>query len=404
MTAKQSASIIIVIVLLLLLTCNIVAIAQDGLNPAGEARYGRRSLAPGFSPSPFTIDVLSGGDNNVKALGLGENCLGYAATEPDVEVELAAGFGRITFLIDSAEDSTLIINLPNGAWSCNDDSNGLNPALVYHNALPGVYQIWIGSYAADAFEEAVLYVSEADPESLPSTATGPDPGRDALYGEATLEPGFYPPPLALQIIGGGRNQAADYVPLSHCQGYVAEAPDFSIMVSEELVDLWFSLFSPAEMLLLVNDANGNWHCSSRDKGRDPSIRIDYAWTGLYDIWVGSIVEDNYAASIFYVTEGEPDAALSFSIDTSCPGLLATDLGVGGRAVVAGGLAEPNPLYAVPETASTVIFRAGAGSSMTIIGGPICDDGRRWWRVALNDGSRGWIADGDSGSHWLLPAE
>ena len=164
-----------VFVILFTLICAPASLTQSSLNPGGEARYGRQSLAPGFEPSPFTIDVVSGGEVAIKPLALGDNCLGYAAADPDFVVELAAGFERVTFLIASAEDTTLIINLPNGSWSCNDDTNGLNPALVYYNAAPGSYQVWIGSFAAETFDDAVLYLAETGPEALPTTATGPDP-------------------------------------------------------------------------------------------------------------------------------------------------------------------------------------------------------------------------------------
>ena len=198
-------------ILLVLLIFAAAGLAQGSLNPDGEARYGRQALAPDFQPSPVTLDVVSGGDIAVKPLALGDNCLGYAATDPDVVVDLAAGFERVTFLIASTEDTTLIINLPNGSWSCNDDTNGLNPALVYYNPAPGRYQIWIGSYAAETFDEAVLYLAETGPESLPTTATGPDPARDPLYGEISLARGFQPSPYAVQILGGGRSDAAAFL-------------------------------------------------------------------------------------------------------------------------------------------------------------------------------------------------
>ena len=385
---------------LALLSCAPGSLAQDSLNPGGAPRYGRQILAPGFQPAPFTIDVVSGGDVAVKPLALGDNCLGYAAADPDFVVELSAGFKRVTFLIASTEDTTLIVNLPNGSWSCNDDTNGLNPALVYFDAAPGSYQIWIGSYAADTFDDAALYLAEAGPEALPTTATGPDPARDPLYGEITLARGFQPSPYAMQVLGGGRSDASEDLADPACRGYVSEAPDYSVYLSEDMADLWFSVYSPAAMTLLVNGADGRWHCSAGGSGRDPAISFDYALFGLYDVWIGSLEQGNYAASIFYLTEFEPGPSLSFTIDTSCPGAPSTDLQVGARALVTGSVAK---VYALPETAATVIFQPAQGTGLTLVGGPYCDDGSRWWRAQLSDGNRGWIADGDSESVWLEPA-
>ena len=389
-----------IFLILAILNCAPTGLAQDSLNPGGEARYGQQSLAPGFQPSPVTIDVVSGGDIAVKPLALGDNCLGYAAADPDVVVELAAEFARVTFLIAAAEDTTLIINLPNGSWSCNDDTNGLNPALVYYNAAPGSYQVWIGSYAAETFDDAVLYLAEAGPEALPTTATGPDPARDPLYGEISLARGFQPSPYARQLLGGGRSNAAEHLADPTCRGYVSEAPDYSVYLSEDLVDLRFAVYSPAAMTILINGADGRWHCSAGDSGGDPAINFGYALSGLYDVWVGSQERGNYAASIFYLTEYEPERQPSFTIDTNCPGLLPTALQVGDRALVAHSGAK---VYAVPETASTVIFQPAPGAILTLVGGPVCDEEFRWWRAQLSDGNRGWIADGAAESRWLEPA-
>lgn len=390
-----------IILLFAILNCALGSLAQESLNPGGEARYGRQTLAPGFQPSPFTIDVLSGGDIAVKPLALGDNCLGYAASDPDFIVDLAEGFERVTFLIAGREDTTLIINLPNGSWSCNDDTNGLNPALVYYKAQPGSYQIWIGSYAAETFDDAVLYLAEAGPETLPTTATGPDPARDPLYGEITLSPGFQPSSYAMQVLGGGRSDAAEHLADPACRGYVSEAPDYSVYLSEDLADLRFAVYSPAAMTLLINGADGRWHCSAGDSGGDPAVNFNYALSGLYDVWVGSLEQGNYAASIFYLTEYEHDSGPSFMIDTSCPDMLPTDLQVGDRALVTRADAK---VYAVPETAATVIFQPAPGASLTLVGGPVCDEAFRWWRAQLGDGSRGWIADGDAESRWLEPAD
>lgn len=376
------------------------SLAQEGLNPGGEARYGLHRAAPGFQPGPLTIDVVSGGDIAVKPLALGDNCLGYAAADPDVVVDLAAGFERVTFLIASAEDTTLIINLPNGSWSCNDDANGLNPALVYYKAAPGRYQVWIGSYAAETFDDAVFYLAETGPEALPTTATGPDPARDPLYGEITLARGFQPSPYAVQLLGGGRSNAADHLEDPACRGYVSEAPDYSVYLSEDMADLRFAVYSPAAMTLLINGADGRWHCSAGGSGGEPATNFDYALSGLYDVWVGSQERGNYAASIFYLSENAPDSPASFTIDVSCPGMLPTDLQVGSKALVGHSGAK---VYAAPETAATVIFEPAPGAMLALVGGPVCREAFRWWRAQLSDGNRGWIADGDAETRWLEPA-
>lgn len=372
--------------------------AQAGLNPAGSPRYGKQVLAPGFSPAPFHIAAVSGGEHDARSLNLGNNCLGFVMLDPDFAVHLERGFSLITFLVESAEDTTLIVHLPDGSWRCDDDTNGLNPALAFSDPAAGSYRIWIGSYAEDIQSHSALWVSEGGPETLPTTATGPDPSRDPLYGQADIERDFFPSPHAIQLVGGGRNRIAEFVTTVDCQGYVAEAPDYSLYLLEDFDSLRVAVHSPANMTLLVNAPDGSWHCNEDFIGADPSIGFYYARPGLYDIWVGSHDEDNYAAAILYATESETLESFGFVIDTGCPGALPTELQVGAYAEVsrAGG----NALHTAPETAATVLSRAESGSGMTLLGGPICQGGLRWWRVMLANGARGWMADGDGAERWL----
>ncbi|MDE2776026.1 MAG: hypothetical protein OXI77_08815 [Chloroflexota bacterium] len=376
--------------------------AGDGLNPAGDPRYGAHALAPGFAPAPFTHDALSGGDIAVKSLNLGDNCLGYAASDPDFLIELTSEFSRITFLIASEADTTLIVNLPNGSWACNDDTNGLNPALVFHSAPAGGYRLWIGSYAEETNDESVLTIAEAGPETLPTTATGPDPERDPLYGKTSLAPGFQPAPFTIQLTGGGRNPVADHVAGERCHGFVAEAPDFSIDLSDAFAEIWFAVFSPADTTLLVNAADGSWHCNDDHLAWNPGIGFKLPLAGRYNVWVGSAEEGNYAAAILYVAVNEPKDAADYVIDTSCDGLPESALQVGAAAVVAASLPSGVSAYTSPDTATTRIFLAPPGSALRLVGGPVCADAHRWWRADFGSGVFGWVAEGDASARWLEP--
>ena len=375
-------------------------VAQDGLDPGGEPAYGMQTFAPGFVPRPFSIELFSGGENDVASLGLGENCLGYAASPPDFVAELTESFERITVLADGEVDTTLVVNTPNGSWACNDDTNGLNPALVIHDAAAGPYRIWIGSYGEGASELSTLWISELGPDTLPTTATGPDLTQYPTYGEIALSPGFEPVPVIKQVVGGGRNPVADYVTGDECIGFVAEAPDFSINLTEEFEVIWFSVHSPANMTLLVNSAENGWRCSDDSVLSNPSIGFSDAAVGRYDLWVGSFDQGNYAASLIYVTEFEPDGSLDFTIDTNCPGLLSTRLQVGSSVIVSRSEDEGMPIYAVPNSAASTVFFAENGTLMDIVGGPVCEEAQRWWRIAMADTPRGWIPDGDRSASWL----
>lgn len=400
MRIKRSGFYIAICVLMLCALRAPSILAESELDASGEPAYGTQVFTPGFAPPQFSIDLVSGGANDVASMQLGDNCLGFAATDPDFVVELAADFDRVTILVDSKLDTTLIVNTPNGSWACNDDTNGLNPAVVLRDAAAGPYQIWIGSYEQDASGISTLWITEDVPEVLPTTSTGPDRMQLPTWGEYALSPGFDPANHAKQVMAGGRNLVTDFITAEGCEGYVAEAADFSFTLNEAFEEIWFSAHSPANITMLLNAADGEWHCRDDYLGTDPSIGFSGAAAGRYDIWIGSYEEDNFAASIVYSTESAPDDKIRFNINTNCPGLLPTDLQVGSWALVARADAAALVLHSAPNSASSNVFEVENDTRIELVGGPYCTEDHRWWRIAIFDVPRGWIPDGSASERWL----
>ncbi|MCC6872770.1 MAG: hypothetical protein IT378_00565, partial [Sandaracinaceae bacterium] len=48
-------------------------------------------------------------------------------------------------MVNCAQDSTLVVQGPDGAYRCNDDADGTNP-IVQGPFTPGQYRVWVGSY------------------------------------------------------------------------------------------------------------------------------------------------------------------------------------------------------------------------------------------------------------------
>lgn len=131
------------------------ASAQDfSRNPS----FGTLDLSAGFADDPRTVNVTAGGQRS--ANGLGEACVGSIANSPDVRVNYRAGSFPLIFSVTSGEDTTLVINGPDGRWYCNDDSNGVNPVVRFEPAASGQYDVYIGHYGTGRGIPARLYVSE----------------------------------------------------------------------------------------------------------------------------------------------------------------------------------------------------------------------------------------------------
>jgi serine protease Do len=96
-------------------------------------------------------------------------CVGFATSAPDVELAWSGTSNALTIFFladDPSQDTTLIINAPDGSWYCDDDSypdSARDPLFSFEAPREGVYDIWVGSYQAGSFVSGSLYISEYAP-------------------------------------------------------------------------------------------------------------------------------------------------------------------------------------------------------------------------------------------------
>ncbi|MDB5411946.1 MAG: peptidase and chymotrypsin/Hap [Rubritepida sp.] len=134
------------------------ALAQD-FNQ--RPTFGTMELTTNFQPDPRSIDVTAGGPINSERLGHG--CTGSVANAPDVRIQYQAGTLPFYVSVQSSADTTLVVNLPDGTWLCNDDLNDLNPGIVIARPASGQYDVWIGVFGGGSGIPARLMVSEIPP-------------------------------------------------------------------------------------------------------------------------------------------------------------------------------------------------------------------------------------------------
>jgi len=123
--------------------------------------FGDVHLTAGFTPDPHIVELRAGGSLEVE---VGSCTYGYVANAPDVDLYFdAAGGGNLYIYVESDDDTTLLINRPDGTWLCDDDGYGsLNPIVEVPKAGSGLYDIWVGTYGDD-LTDARLHISEVDP-------------------------------------------------------------------------------------------------------------------------------------------------------------------------------------------------------------------------------------------------
>ncbi len=136
--------------------------SQQGPDYRAAPLRGRVTLASGFRPDPYTVDVTAGGPDENPIDGVG--CVGYIdSAQPDVVVDYtASGVLDLYVNVESASDTALLIHMPSGDWLCDDDGGeALNPRVHIQNPESGAYAIWVGTFGEDV-DDAELHISELD--------------------------------------------------------------------------------------------------------------------------------------------------------------------------------------------------------------------------------------------------
>ena len=127
-------------------------------DPSARANYGEAYLESGFDDDPYTVSLTSGGE--LDASSLGGECAGMISRAPDFQLTYEAGSLPLTFEVSSYSDATLVINAPDGAWHCDDDSGGgTDPQVSFYRPRSGVYDVWVGAYDGDS-GDAELFITE----------------------------------------------------------------------------------------------------------------------------------------------------------------------------------------------------------------------------------------------------
>lgn len=119
--------------------------------PAGHAApdtpglYGDVVVPSGADGLVSRLTLDAGGSDRAERFDAG--CVGTVnAAQPDLTMTLETAARRIRIEARSQADTSLIVVRPDGSVVCNDDADGLNPAVDLRKASAGRYQIWLGVY------------------------------------------------------------------------------------------------------------------------------------------------------------------------------------------------------------------------------------------------------------------
>ncbi|MDX1421209.1 MAG: hypothetical protein R3181_14685 [Rubricoccaceae bacterium] len=283
-----------------------VALASAALaqpTPDAAPTAGTATLAPGFAPDPYAMDVMAGG--SVEAAEAAPDCPGFVDAAPSA-VLAYGGNESVDLFVRASTDTVLLVHTPSGEWLCNDDDEGLNPGLVV-GPTAGRYAVWVGTFSGDAGMEApaTLYVSaQRDGAML-------DPDGTPSAGRITLDAGFSPDPFELDVEAGGETSALAF---DGCAGFVDAAAPTAVLDygGSGPLYLYARAASEEDLTLVVMGPDGALSCNDDADGFDPGLAVDPASAGRYAVWVGTYssrarTEPPIGATLFVSEVGGPTA-------------------------------------------------------------------------------------------------
>lgn len=131
------------------------------------------TLAAGFSPDPTSLPLALGVGSVDARQMFGGDCRGMVNPLPAVVLTYTGGGALLRLFFTSSEDTTIIVQRPDGQFACGDDYPGTtNPLVDISQPQAGVYSVWLGTYNAGLSAQGTLYIagSEAsDPTTVSSS-------------------------------------------------------------------------------------------------------------------------------------------------------------------------------------------------------------------------------------------
>lgn len=263
-----------------------IAPANAQGNAAPAAPGGIIALEPGFAPDPHAVQVSIGG--NISASNFHQGCTGWISGAPAAILNNTNAFGSLFIAATSSVDTTLVVQLPNGQYLCNDDTNGYNP-MVQGSIGPGQTKVWVGTFSQGQSGMATLSFSEIS-GSTGGSAVGPSntgqldvTGSDSSFGTEVFAANFTPDPRVLEGSSGGSVDAGE-VNMA-CRGHIARIPDHILQLGASM-NLRLAVNASQDTTLVVRTADGQFHCDDDTQGTNPAVTLANA-QGEVRVWVGT---------------------------------------------------------------------------------------------------------------------
>lgn len=271
--------------------------------------YGEVTLGTSFGATPHQQTITSGGDINSSYQG--NDCSGFVSAGPDFRLHWDGSTTNLAFYFQpdtEGEDATILVNLPDGTWLCNDDfsTDNINPMAVVSTPASGQYDVWVGSFESGKYIEGTLFIADLD-KYEDAGAVSLDYELEPQYSTFNLKEGFSPDPFSVSGTSGGEIEVKNLSMGTSCIGYASKAPDFRLNWTGSTAKLHIKFESDNssdDTILIINTPDGSWLCNDDANGNtlNPSIDLSGHAEGQFDIWVASLNSGAYHEGKLIVTE------------------------------------------------------------------------------------------------------
>jgi hypothetical protein len=303
--------------------------ADQGEADAVSSAFLTIDLEAGFALDPFFVSVNGGGETAASTFS--EECTGYINADPTISVDWEGESDFLEAFFYSDHDPVMVIQMPDGEYLCNDDSNALllDPVIEMTTPEKGTYHIWVGSFSPDQLIPGILVLTtrpeinvgtfslggliqrESIPEDLveiDEVQTRREHLADALaeleVDIVELKAGLEK--IVTELTGDGEHAAFD-IPLDGviCNGYISEEPDYVFDWEGEAEALRVFYEADGDATLLVVTPDGSVVCNddhASGENLNPLVSIPTPAEGQYSVFVGHINPDEAVSGNLTVTE------------------------------------------------------------------------------------------------------
>lgn len=335
------------------------ALAQEAGEPVLDtpepSAFLTLDLQAGFALDPFFVSVNGGGD--LDASELDPACTGFINTDPILSANWEGEADLLRLFFYSDHDPTLVVQLPDGSYLCNDDANSLllDPVVRIEDPQPGAYRVWVGSFDAGQLLPGVLVITAREDLTLGSFNLGRLIRREAVAEEpvaaeevlpelgelrqrvqgalalgarragVVVEAGAAPITATATVTGvlpAFALPTAEGSPVPVCNGLITARPQllFSMAEGAQSLSVMFEAAGaePVDTTLVVIGPDAQVFCaddSAQGSNLNPLLTLENPAPGAYAVLVGRV---GAAGEITGTVTAAADAMLEPALMTTEP--------------------------------------------------------------------------------------